>query len=216
MDNAVIAQRVKETVKQKGMKMSFFTQQIGVRANYFTDCANPKKSVIIPDDLLERVAIYLETTIQYLKGETDDPNFHLSSVGMKVIPAEKENTRPVYGRVSAGTGVIAEQEVLGYESIGSEYEDGDYFWLQVQGDSMSPVITDKDLVLIEKDAPLESGNVMAVVVDDDEGFIKKVSIDDDTVTLHSFNPYYPPMVFGGAEIGRLRFIGKVVEQKRKY
>ena len=57
---------------------------------------------------------------------------------------------------------------------------------------------------------------MVVIVEDEDGFIKKVSIDDDTLTLHSFNPYYPPMIFGGSELSRIRNVGKVVELKRKF
>ena len=55
-----------------------------------------------------------------------------------------------------------------------------------------------------------------VIVDDEEGFVKKISIDEDTVTLRSFNPHYPPRVFGGVEIGRLRFVGRVMELKRRF
>ena len=69
----------------------------------------------------------------------------------------------------------------------------DCFWLQVDGDSMSPVLDDHDLVLVKKDTPPETDTLMVVIVDDEEGFVKKISIDEDTVTLRSFNPHYPPV-----------------------
>ena len=81
---------------------------------------------------------------------------------------------------------------------------------------MSPVLDDHDLVLVKKDTPPETDTLMVVIVDDEEGFVKKISIDEDTVTLRSFNPHYPPRVFGGAEIGRLRFVGRVMELKRRF
>ena len=214
MNIELTVDRIKNLSKLKGYKMKFICQNLGVRDNFFTDCKTKKLN--IPDDILKQVSIILSTTVEYLKGETDDPHFHLSSVGLSTFPCETSGKRPVYGRASAGLGVIAQQEILGYEQVDPEFDANDYFWLQVDGDSMSPVLNDRDLVLVEKEAPLETDTLMVVLVDDDEGFVKKVSIHEDTVTLHSFNPHYPPRVFGGSEIGRLRFVGRVVEMKRRF
>lgn len=207
-------ERIKALSKARGFKMKFICGNIGVRDNYFTDCKT--KKIDIPTDKLAAVATMLDTTVAYLSGETDDPNFHLSSVGLKTFPYEKSGTRPVYGHASAGLGVVAQQEVLGYETVDPEHDGEDFFWLQVDGDSMSPVLNDRDLVLVQKDTLLESDILVVVVVDDEDGYVKRVCIDDDTITLHSYNPHYPPRVFGGSDIGRLRFMGRVVEMKRKF
>lgn len=214
MDIVKSVERIKDLSKTRGFKMKHLCSRLGVRENYFNDCKN--KNLVIPDDLISTLAVLLETTVDYLKGETDDPRFYLSSVGMKTLPYDDKGTRPVYGHASAGLGVLAEQGMLGHEAVSPEHDEEDFFWLEVTGDSMSPVIDDKDLVLVHKDHPLESGTLVVVIIDDADGFVKKIAINEDTVTLHSFNPYYPPMVFGGSEIARLRFIGKVVEMKRKF
>lgn len=206
--------RIKEIAHSRGIKMKNLTAQLGVRDNYFTDCKN--KGIDIPDELLKKVAVLLDTSVEYLKGESDDPRFSLKMVGMTILPYSDKMPRPVFGHASAGLGVLAQQETLGYEAADPEYASDDYFWLQVDGDSMAPTINDKDLVLVERGAPMESGNIMVVIVDDEEGYVKKVSIEDDTLTLHSFNPYYPPMVFGGSELSRIRCVGRVVELKRKF
>ena len=207
-------ERIKALSKSKGFKMKFICGNIGVRDNYFTDCK--AKNIDIPVDKLTAVATMLNTTVAYLSGETDDPNFHLSSVGLKTFPYEKSGTRPVYGHASAGLGVVAQQEILGYEAVDPEHDAEDFFWLQVDGDSMSPVLNNRDLVLVQKDAPLENDTLVVVVVDDEDGYVKRICIDEDSVTLHSYNPHYPPRVFGGSDISRLRFMGKVVEMKRKF
>ena len=214
MNIELTVERIKALSKAKGFKMKFLCGNLGVRDNYFTDCK--AKKLAIPDEKLKAIATMLETTVDYLKGETDDPRFYLSSVGMKTLPYDDKGTRPVYGHASAGLGVLAEQGMLGHEAVSPEHDEENFFWLEVTGDSMSPVIDDKDLVLVHKDHPLESGTLVVVIIDDADGFVKKIAINEDTVTLHSFNPYYPPMVFGGSEIARLRFIGKVVEMKRKF
>lgn len=214
MDITKTVNRIFEVAAAKGFKKKFLCDQLGVRASYFTDCRS--KGLKIADDILQETARILDTTVAYLKGETDDPNFHLSSVGMKVLPYEERGTRPVFGHASAGLGVMAQQEALGREPVSAEYDTDEYFWLVVSGDSMSPKIDDGDLVLVNREAPVETNTTMVVIVDDDQGFVKKVSVNDDTVTLHSHNPYYPPMIFGGAELARLRFIGRVVELRRKF
>ncbi len=214
MSTELIVNRIKALSKERGFKMKFICGNLGVRDNYFTDCKN--KGLLIPDDTLRAVATMLDTTVEYLKGETNDPNFHLSSVGMTVLPYENRGSRPVFGHASAGLGVLAEQQSLGHEPVAPEHDTDEYFWLKVTGDSMSPKIDDGDLVLVSRGAPVESGTIMVIIVDDIEGFVKKVSVNEDTVTLSSYNPYYPPMVFGGAELARLRFIGRVIEQKRKF
>lgn len=207
--------RIKILAKKQGKTVTYVCQLIGRPKYYLNDIAKtPDRE--IPEDDLRTIAINLGTTIEYLKGETDDLNFHLSDVGMTTYPVTQKGVRPVVGLASAGNGVLAQQEILGYEAVSPEHDTDDYFWLKVEGDSMVPRLEDGDLALIHRDVPLESGTVMVVIVDDTEGFIKKVAIEDDTVTLHSFNPYYPPMVFGGAELGRLRFIGRVVKSERKW
>ena len=214
MDTSKAVQRIKEMTKKNGYTMKHICARLGVRDNFFTDCKH--RGAPIPDDILKTLATMLDTTVAYLKGETDDPAFHVESVGLKTLPYQQRGMRPVFGHASAGKGVLAEQQSMGYEPVAPEYDTDEYFWLQVAGDSMSPKIDDGDLVLVNRDAPIESNTIMVVILDDVEGFIKRVSINEDTVTLHSYNPFYPPMVFGGAEMARLRFIGRVVEQKRKF
>lgn len=214
MDTKLTVERIAFLSKNKGLKMKVLCQTLGVRDNYFTDCK--RRNLKIPDSVLKPAATLLDTTVEYLKGETDDPLFHLSSVGLSTFAYGQSGTRPVYGFTSAGRGVFAQQELLGQEPVDPEYDDEEYFWLQVKGDSMSPVLDDRDLVLVKKEAPVESNTLMVVVVDDTEGFIKKVTVLEDTVTLWSFNPQYPPRVFGGSDIGRLRFVGRVVQMKRSF
>lgn len=208
-------ERIKKIAKEQGKSVAYICKLINRPRYYLNDVAKAPGQGISDEDL-RAIAIDLNTSVEYLRGETDDPSFDLSSVGLDVLPTSPQPLRPIFGQASAGTGILAHQHILGYEPVNASYNTDEYFWLLVTGDSMAPVFTDKDLVLVHKDAPVESGTIMVVVVDDDEGFIKQVSVLEDTVTLHSFNPAYPPMVFGGSELGRLRFIGRVIEQKRKF
>lgn len=206
--------RIRQLAKQQGKTLSYLCRLIDRPKYYLNDV--DKSENFMPEEYLQTLAINLNTSVAYLKGETDDPSFHLASVGMKVLPYEKSGSRPVFGHASAGMGVLAEQEVLGYEAVEPQYDTDEYFWLQVSGDSMSPKIEDGDLVLVQRETPVESNTIMVVIIDETDGVIKKVCVDEDTVTLNSFNPYYPPRVFGGVELGRLRFIGRVIQSKKNF
>ena len=132
------------------------------------------------------------------------------------IPISEQVTLPVLGKVSAGHGSLAEEEVLFYESADSKYINGEYFYLKVKGDSMSPQIAPDDLVLVKHQTSVDSGDIAVVIVDDMDGMVKKVVYDEKNIHLISFNPYYPEKTFSDADIQRVRIIGKVVESKRKW
>ena len=123
---------------------------------------------------------------------------------------------PVLGRVSAGTGITAEENIIGYESADAKYGIGEYFYLQVSGDSMSPKIDDGDLVLVHRQTSVDSGAVGVFSVDGEDGFVKKVEYDAENIDLISFNPYYPPMHFHGPDVLRVYVHGRVVKLERRF
>ena len=131
-------------------------------------------------------------------------------------PVPKQCMIPVLGRVSAGTGVTAEEDIIGYEAEDAKYGGGEYFFLQVSGDSMSPKIDDGDLVLVHRQTSVDSGTVGVFSVDGEDGFVKKVEYDTEYIHLISFNPYYPPMVFEGPDVLRVYVLGKVVKLERRF
>lgn len=131
-------------------------------------------------------------------------------------PVPKQTMIPVLGRVSAGTGVTAEEDIIGYEAEDAKYGGGEYFFLQVSGDSMSPKIDDGDLVLVHRQTSVDSGTVGVFSVDGEDGFVKKVEYDTEYIHLISFNPYYPPMVFEGPDVLRVYVLGKVVKLERRF
>lgn len=131
------------------------------------------------------------------------------------IPVPRQSMLPVLGRVSAGTGVAAEEDIIGYESTDSRYDNGEYFYLRVSGDSMSPKIDDGDLVLVHRQTSVDSGSIGVVSVDGSDGFVKKIEYDKEFIHLISYNPYYPPMVFDGPDVMRVYVMGRVVKLERK-
>ena len=74
---------------------------------------------------------------------------------------------------------------------------------------MYPKIEDGDIVAVRKQSDFENGNIVVILVDNDEGLVKKIYQDSDKVRLVSINPEYPDKIFKGEEICRLRVVGVV-------
>lgn len=138
---------------------------------------------------------------------------------LKKIPYNAEGMKliPLVGKVAAGYNCHAEENITEYirtdtDSLKTGY---DYFWLEVKGDSMEPTIQEGDLVLVQEQDTLDSDCFAVVIVDNEDGLVKKVSIDSGKVVLFSINPYYPPRTFEKEDMNRIRIVGKVVEVKRR-
>ena len=123
---------------------------------------------------------------------------------------------PVIGMASAGKGVIASEDIIDYEAAAARYSGKDYYFIQVHGDSMAPEINDGDLVLVHRQTSVDSGDVGVFIVDGEEGFVKRVTYDEENIILHSANPFYPPMHFQGHDVLRVYVVGKVLRSVRRY
>ena len=108
-------------------------------------------------------------------------------------PVRRLITRPFYAvSVSAGFGNPLDEPPEEEIEIADtpEHRGGDYV-VRVSGDSMTPAFNDGDLVLVEKDARVEEGDI-GIFVLNGESFIKKQGVDE----LISLNPAYPPRGYG--------------------
>ena len=120
---------------------------------------------------------------------------------------------PMYESVAAGFGAHAESRVTGYTMMPfkSKYEADESMLIKVQGDSMFPKIEDGDSVIVHKQTSVDSGTVAVVMIDGEDGVVKKVSYGEDWIQLHSFNPMYPDRNFRGADVQRIRVVGRVTK-----
>lgn len=146
----------------------------------------------------------LDTTPQWLMGYEEKTN---------ISAVYKKNIRmvPVFESVSAGFGSYADDQILDYCPfiISSEKEAAETIAIRVSGDSMSPKIEDGDIIRVHKQESVDSGSIAVVLLDGEEGLVKKVVYGDDWIELHSINPYYPVRRFDGEEVLRLRVVGLV-------
>lgn len=164
---------------------------------------------------IDQIASFFGVSVDYLLGKS--PVRHNT---MEILRTDSSSyvPVPVVGSVAAGYTALAETDIIGYELVDtSVLTDGyEYAWLKVKGDSMAPLILEGDLVLIRLQEEVDSGDLAVVIVDEEDGVIKRVQYSTNKVTLVSENAdKYPPRVFSGKDVNRLRIWGKAVEIKRK-
>lgn len=128
---------------------------------------------------------------------------------------------PILGAVHAEDNSISRQEIIGEEVVDKKNLNNvnldHYFWLQVKDDSMQPEIYPEDLALVFEQPDVDySGQLAVIIINGNEGVIKRVHRSNDNLILHSVNPAYPPRLISGPDLDHVKIAGKVVEIKRKF
>lgn len=120
---------------------------------------------------------------------------------------------PILGMVAAGKPIEAVEDLRAIEVPLSMIGMGDYFVLQVKGDSMKEDgILDGDLVVVRKQPTAENGETVVALVNN-ETTVKKYYTRKDHVELR---PAHAGMDSIRVERGDLRIEGKVVGVLRYY
>lgn len=201
-----IYERIKLRRKEIGLSAETVAERLGVSpATIYRYENNDIKK--FPTDILEPLAKVLHTTPAYLLG-IENKNKTKSAVKI-----------PVLGLVRAGIPMDAVEYILDYEEISEDMaRQGEFFALQIKGDSMEPRIKEGDVVIVRKQPDVENGEIAIVLVNGDEATIKKVQKFDGGINLIPSNPNYNVLTFSQAQIENLpvQILGKVVELRAKF
>ena len=134
----------------------------------------------------------------------------------QAIPARKI---PVLGRVAAGIPINAITEIIDTEEISEDMtKTGDFFALQIQGDSMEPKISNGDVVIVRQQDDAETGDTVIALINGDDAVCKRLRKYKEGLELISTNPSYAPLYFDEETIKNkpVKIIGKVVELRAKF
>lgn len=140
-------------------------------------------------------------------------------LNIDTVPIESGYTIPVLGRVAAGYGKEAVEEVIGQIEISPGLAaKGDYFGLLIKGDSMIPTLYDGDTVIVQRVDDAESGDLVIALVNGHDATCKRLQKYAEGIALIPQNPVYEPMRFTESEIDTtpVKILGKVVEMRRKF
>lgn len=199
-----IGERIKEARLRKGLTL----EQLGKAANIGkTTIMRYETGAIanIPSDKIEMIAKALSVTPAYIMGWDEESVVILDDYKIYAVPR--------YDSIAAGFGVIADSSPIGTDLLPfkNESEAAETMTIKVQGNSMYPKIEDGDVIAVKKQTSVDSGTVAAVLIDGTDAVVKKVTYGADWIILHSFNPEYMDREFRGADVQRIRIMGKVTK-----
>lgn len=167
-------------------------------------------------EMLEAMADVFNVPIGFLISEEDRSKAMSKQVGANYIAVDAIVSIPIVGTIRCGPGGLAYQDIEAYVPAANVKHPAECFYLRVVGDSMEPSITEGDLALIRKQDDVESGELAAVVINGEEGTLKRVIKKDGALILQAFNPAYPPRVFTGTDINTVRIAGKVIRTEKEW
>ncbi len=135
------------------------------------------------------------------------------------LDEEKTNNEsaeiPVLGKIAAGTPIEAIQNEVTRIPLPINLEKkGEYFGLQVQGDSMIEAgINEGDTVIVKKTDTADNGKIVVALIDDHEAMLKRIRRKGKTIALESANRNYETKIFGP---DRVKVQGILVSLYRKF
>jgi repressor LexA len=205
-----IGRRIKTTRERLGLTQEDVAKVVGVAIQTIYKYEN-EIVTNIPLDKLEKIAVALHTTPAYLMGWTDEIGDAPVKSNAVFLPEQKIHMVPLYESASAGFGALANGNVIDYVPLYfvHEAEAEETICIKVQGDSMYPKIEDGDVIQVHRQESVDSGSLAVVLLDNDEGLVKRVVYGSDWVELQSINPMYPPMRFEKNNVLRVRVVGAV-------
>ena len=202
-----IVNRLKESIEKSGLSYVELERITKIAKSSIQRYASGSTKKI-PIDAIQSIARAVGVSAAYIMGWESN---------VSPLPSDKIFMRPLYNSVAAGFGAQAEDTIVSYipTFISNSLEKDKYIWVNVEGDSMSPLIDDGSKILIRMQDSVDSGQIAVILIDNEEAVVKKVEYGTDYVTLISINPYYPPRCFEGKEVLRLRVVGLVKEVSKE-
>lgn len=194
-----------------------FTSQCNLSNGYISMLErglNPstKKPVTPTIPQLKKIASGMGITVMELLDRVDDMPIdiseELSSLATNIIPMPQMRKIPLVGRIACGAPILAEEHIEDQVDIPANIHAD--FALTCKGDSMVGArIYDGDIVYIRQQDTVESGEIAAVLIDD-EATLKRVRLFDDHIILEPENPMYKPMAYWDSDIANVHILGKAV------
>lgn len=203
---ADIGKRIKEKREQQGITQKELASKLGYKNKSTIAKIEAGANDIVQSKVVE-FAKALNTSVAFLMGWSDEQIS--SGKGIKIN---------VLGRVVADIPIEAIEDVIDTEEITAEMaKTGEFFGLQIHGDSMEPRIYENDVVIVRKQEDAENGDIVIAMINENDATCKRLIKYAGGISLVSLNAKYAPMTFSNKEILEkpVRILGKVVELRGK-
>ena len=200
--------RIKNARIAKGLTQESVAKYMDVTRNAVGAWENGR--ALPPAKNFPRLASFLGVSTAYLQMESDYP------YGNEIPMPEDLLKIPIIATVKCGVNGLAFEEDGAFVNVENKHGE-DLRAFRCKGDSMiNEGIHDGDIAIVRIQDAVESGELAIVVINGDEGTLKKVHIQKDAIILESANPSYPARVFTGVDRAIVHIVGKVIETRRKW
>ena len=203
-----MAERIKERRTAMGLTQEDLGEKLGLQKSAIAKYENGRVENIKRTIILDMAKI-LDCSPAYLMGWEEAPKSN----------KRKGVTINVLGRVAAGIPIEAVTDIIDTEEIPEEMaKTGEFFGLQIHGNSMEPRMCEGDVVIVRQQDDAESGDIVIAMINGNDATCKRLRKYRDGIELISNNPSYDPMFFSNEEIETkpVKIIGKVVELRCKF
>lgn len=197
-------------------RIKFLREEIGYTQQQLADKLESSKSVIglyesetrKPSlEVLVKLSEIFNCSIDYLLCKTNIRNAVINVARI-----------PILGTVKAGYDWLAEENVVDYITLKETIPNiNEYYALKITGQSMLPLLSEGDLVIVHDQDDVESGQTAVVLINGEEATVKKVIKTSEGIELHAMNPYYPIKKFTYEDMKNIpvKIIGRVRQAKIK-
>lgn len=198
-----IGEKIRKERKALGLTQTELGELLNVKKNAVSkwECGRVED---IPASKIKSMANLFGVSASYL---IDDEQEYLTYDNL--FPVELKQF-PMLGEIACGKPIYAEESKDTYVLAGSEIKAD--FCLRCKGDSMiNARIYDGDIVFVRKQSMVETGEIAAVIIDE-EVTLKRVYYypDKNKIVLNAENPNYEPCVYSDEELNSVRILGKAV------
>ena len=200
---------LKELRLSKHKTQSDVANGIGMGRTGYTKIENGVQDA--DTETIAKIADYFGVSVDYLLGRTN-----ISQLPGYLGPVVENKKIPIIGSVKCGPDGLAFEYIDGCVSIDDSYN-GNIIAFRCKGDSMKDMgIEEGDIAIVRQQDDVESGEVAVVIVNGDEGTLKRVrKFEDGSVMLLPANSHYEPRVFAGEQLNTVKIVGKVLEVRKK-
>ena len=197
-------EKFEQLLLTKGTTVYRVSKETGIPASTFSDWKTGRSTP--KAEKLKKIARFFDVSLEYLlDSDTYDPN------------GSGEKNIPIIGEIRAGSPIITNETLLGYEKASVDSTDN-YFYLRICGDSMKNIgMVNGSLVLFRKQQYADDGDIVACLVGGDSATVKRFRQNQKNIYLTPENDDYKPIKLStdDFEAGDARILGVAVEIKIK-
>lgn len=200
--------RLGEQIKKYRILAEYTQPQLAAKLHITQGAVNQwETGKTAPDvEQIPLIAKALGVTTGELYGEA--PTAELQRPHRDALPIAKRRI-PLLGTIHCGEPTFSGEDFEAYVEVGTNVRAD--FALRAKGDSMIGArIQDGDLVFIRQQESVNSGEIAAIIIDDETALKRVRFLPGGMIMLQAENPNYEPIFIDQQETRQVRVLGKAV------